>query len=507
MQRFSAPPPQAKVQQAGGERGLLSDVAAMVQRFSAAAPPPPLATNAPSPRTGSAPAEAPLRIKRPARVLNGDDLQDGEQHKQMATRGFTRATPLEAPAAAGLLPEVAAMVQRFSAAKIPEAAATPDVDIKAEYGDDGYIECINDQLGDMQAEATFSTAQHVATPLPLPGLKVAGVGYVGLPLCDAQAQQLRSLDAQAPRAITVSAKWNAVVQGFVETTRAPLGVLCGARAELRGLSVTGAGEGEGVRRLQVRAAGGALPFGTLLVQLPSDTTGGAVRVQRGTETKVYRFESSTAETYSFVSYYAGCSEARDTVTSGWRLCLEYDLVRATPGPLPTLFDPSHIIRTVAQAVEMWSRDPAGPAKLGCVEPPTHPHPARHHGDQTLTVCAWLPLRQQMASSFADTAAMWQSCGRPCCTVCSAAVIRLTPSRKPPQRARLLCVSACLCAWLSRYKLEGYGSRPLFSSLGGTCDPRHPSACNGARSTTLGVLVDVTNTPTRAWWARVQAHTV
>ena len=387
VQRFSAPPPQAKVQQAGGERGLLSDVAAMVQRFSAAAPPPPLATNAPSPRTGSAPAEAPLRIKRPARVLNGDDLQDGEQHKQMATRGFTRATPLEAPAAAGLLPEVAAMVQRFSAAKIPEAAATPDVDIKAEYGDDGYIECINDQLGDMQAEATFSTAQHVATPLPLPGLKVAGVGYVGLPLCDAQAQQLRSLDAQAPRAITVSAKWNAVVQGFVETTRAPLGVLCGARAELRGLSVTGAGEGEGVRRLQVRAAGGALPFGTLLVQLPSDTTGGAVRVQRGTETKVYRFESSTAETYSFVSYYAGCSEARDTVTSGWRLCLEYDLVRATPGPLPTLFDPSHIIRTVAQAVEMWSRDPAGPAKLGCVEPPAHAHPRPSPwGSNTDCVC-------------------------------------------------------------------------------------------------------------------------
>ena len=81
--------------------------------------------------------------------------------------------------------------------------------------------------------------------------------------------------------------------------------------------MTGAKPGTSVKRLAVKGrAGDARTFGSIIVVLPSDTTGGAVKIQHAVKSKTYRFEQQTAETYSFVSYFAGCESLQENVTSG-----------------------------------------------------------------------------------------------------------------------------------------------------------------------------------------------
>ena len=67
-------------------------------------------------------------------------------------------------------------------------------------------------------------------------------------------------------------------------------------------------------------------FGTLLVQLPCNFTGGHISVQYQNKKKEFDFGGEEAlATFYYVAFYANCYCTIEAVTEGYRLCLMYNL--------------------------------------------------------------------------------------------------------------------------------------------------------------------------------------
>ena len=81
-------------------------------------------------------------------------------------------------------------------------------------------------------------------------------------------------------------------------------------------------------------------FGTLVIQLPSDCSGGELIVKHRGEEKVFSFSGLQGSTnFHFAAFYADCQHE---VTAGNRLCLFF-----TKGSKSFLVPPDNINRVVA----------------------------------------------------------------------------------------------------------------------------------------------------------------
>jgi hypothetical protein len=74
-------------------------------------------------------------------------------------------------------------------------------------------------------------------------------------------------------------------------------------------------------------------FGTLIVQLPSSFTGGALSVSHQGETKTFVQESDSEKDTKYISFYSDCEHQLHPVMSGVRLSLVFNLIcAATTAP-------------------------------------------------------------------------------------------------------------------------------------------------------------------------------
>jgi 2OG-Fe(II) oxygenase superfamily len=105
-------------------------------------------------------------------------------------------------------------------------------------------------------------------------------------------------------------------------------------------------------------------FGTLIIQLPSAFTGGAISFEHSGETKMFALSEGSDSSFHYVAFYADCQHQLHTVESGVRLTLVYNLVATPTKDLPSpsfSLEPLAKIRYIAKA---WKAEAGAPEHLG-----------------------------------------------------------------------------------------------------------------------------------------------
>jgi predicted 2-oxoglutarate/Fe(II)-dependent dioxygenase YbiX len=182
-------------------------------------------------------------------------------------------------------------------------------------------------------------------PPVLPGLEVEGVGNVGIPVSAADTRRLIEQASQAPygrgeetivdtqvrrvwqlepRQFALrNAAWGGLVDDIVKTVRKEFGISKKVQAELYKLLVYEEGSFFAPHRDTEKIPG---MFATLVVCLPSRHEGGTLLVTHEGETKRIDFGGPAAEfNLQYAAFYADCRHEITPVTSGYRVCLVYNL--------------------------------------------------------------------------------------------------------------------------------------------------------------------------------------
>lgn len=195
-------------------------------------------------------------------------------------------------------------------------------------------------LGDSAAFCATGTAAAV-----LPGLDVAGIGEVGVPVSAADAKRLIQQAAQAPYGRgeeTVvdpqvrrvwqlepaqfelrNAEWKSFLALIVEAVRQELGIAQKVEARLYKLLVYEKGSFFAPHRDSEKAQ---RMFATLVVCLPSKHEGGTLIVSHDGQTTRIDFGGAAAQfQVQYAAFYADCQHEITPVTGGYRVCLVYNL--------------------------------------------------------------------------------------------------------------------------------------------------------------------------------------
>ena len=98
-------------------------------------------------------------------------------------------------------------------------------------------------------------------------------------------------------------------------------------------------------------------FGTLVIQLPSDYSGGKLIVyHHGKKSEFdYSGPGSCSNCY-FTSFYADCQHEVEMVTKGYRLCLIYNLMYQGLDECPTPADNQAQVSAIVSAMKQWQED-------------------------------------------------------------------------------------------------------------------------------------------------------
>ena len=98
-------------------------------------------------------------------------------------------------------------------------------------------------------------------------------------------------------------------------------------------------------------------FGTLVVQLPSNYSGGQLVVYHQSKSKEFDFGGPLGcSNIHYAAFYADCKHEIKPVTSGYRLCLIYNLVYKGPGDCPVPAYNQEIVSAVASSMRRWGED-------------------------------------------------------------------------------------------------------------------------------------------------------
>jgi 2-oxoglutarate-Fe(II)-dependent oxygenase superfamily protein len=191
------------------------------------------------------------------------------------------------------------------------------------------------------------------TEIPAPRLEVDGVGVVALPLLPAQAEQLVAVAERSPygrgadtlvdtgvrRTWQIGADrvriggrhWARAMEGILARVAEGLGLNEPIAAELYKLLIYDQGSFFVSHHDTEKAPG---MFATLVVVLPSVSTGGELVVRhKGREISLDLHCDEPSEAV-FAAFYADCLHEVRPVTSGCRLTLVYNLLRMKKGPKP-----------------------------------------------------------------------------------------------------------------------------------------------------------------------------
>lgn len=234
-------------------------------------------------------------------------------------------------------------------------------------------------LADGGGERSFSAAR--TAPTGDLHLEVRGVGAIKLPVTQAQARQLCAISRPArygqgertlldrtvrdtwevprTRVKIDKRRWNRTLAPVVDQLGTELGLPAGSRlrAELHSMLVYA--PGQFFLAHQDSEKDDAM-VGSLVVSLPSASTGGALEVRQAGATATYH---GSRTSLSFVAFYSDCEHRIEPVASGYRVVLTYDLL--APGgtrPLPAATD-AELIDELAGCVEEHFGAPDAPGRL------------------------------------------------------------------------------------------------------------------------------------------------
>ena len=209
----------------------------------------------------------------------------------------------------------------------------------------------------------------------VPQLEVEGVGQIALPVLPIQAKQLISAAAQAPYGrgeqtlvdTAVRRTWqigpNQVRiqgRGWARTLAAILTRVCDGlgvtepvQAEFYKLLVYDEGSFFASHRDTEKAPG---MFATLVVVLPSTSTGGELLVRHKDREVRLDFHAPDPAEVAFAAFYTDCIHEVLPVTSGFRLALIYNLLRPGPGRLPKPPSYANQQAQIAALLQAWGAD-------------------------------------------------------------------------------------------------------------------------------------------------------
>ena len=231
---------------------------------------------------------------------------------------------------------------------------------------DDISRCIQSSLAtsdSLTSGGSFATSGSFS-PLPLhSGLTVSGVGSLAFPLLPAQCRSLISVAAPSPfgqgtrtllnptvrkswqidaAAITLDAAWEeCLLQTILPRVCAELGLAWDASASTTSFSsITYTAR---LYKLLIYEQGGIFAphrdsekedgmFGTLVVVLPSQYTGGVLVVEHAGQTKAIDLsEGEGWRSWAYAAFYADCLHRVEKVTSGYRVALTFNLCTSPRG--------------------------------------------------------------------------------------------------------------------------------------------------------------------------------
>lgn len=144
---------------------------------------------------------------------------------------------------------------------------------------------------------------------------------------DAEVRNCRQIDAEALR--WNLPEWDLLVSILAERAAAELGVVGEVSAIPYKLLLYGEGGHFRAHRDTEKAPG---MFGSMIVSLPSEHTGGELMLRHdGREESVSFGRGKWREKIRYAAFYADCDHEVRPVRSGYRLCLAYHLVRNGEG--------------------------------------------------------------------------------------------------------------------------------------------------------------------------------
>ncbi len=228
-------------------------------------------------------------------------------------------------------------------------------------------------LGKVDRPGDFCTAG--TCDLPAPGLAVAGVGPIALPLIPLQGEQLISVAEPAPfgrgtetlldptvrrtwqvaaSKVTFSGRnWPQTFDAIVRRVAAGLGIPGEITAELHKLLLYGEGGFFREHRDTEKSDG---MFGTLVIVLPSSHDGGELVVRHQDREVALDMRPQDPAEARFAAFYSDCRHEVKPVRSGYRLTLVYNLLNKSSRPAPPIYDKPR--DAVSKLLAEWGeRDP------------------------------------------------------------------------------------------------------------------------------------------------------
>lgn len=208
-------------------------------------------------------------------------------------------------------------------------------------------------------------------PLVLPGLSVAGVGEIALPVSTRQARQLIKQANQAPygrgketlvdtdvRRVwqleptqfqLENPKWDALVADVVQSVKTEFAIKQRVAASLYKLLIYEKGSFFVPHRDTEKAH---RMFATLVICLPSKHEGGTLVVSHAGNSQEFDFSGpGSAYDLQYAAFYADCQHEVRPVTDGYRICLVYNLATNGRRKQPAAPEFKSAVESVASAVQ------------------------------------------------------------------------------------------------------------------------------------------------------------
>jgi hypothetical protein len=208
-------------------------------------------------------------------------------------------------------------------------------------------------LDQVEHEGSFATFTRHAT-FPNPGIYVKDFGVVGLPLSDRDAKAIAALCKRSPfgrgdetvidesvrktwelEASQIECRnpaWEAFAKTLADKAVTDIGVQVDAMAQPYKLLLYEEGAFFKAHRDTEKVPG---MFGTLVVCLPSEHTGGEVHLKHNQKQQVLQTAESSAHELSALAWYSEVQHEIKPVLSGYRLVLTYNLIQNQTAPRQT----------------------------------------------------------------------------------------------------------------------------------------------------------------------------
>jgi hypothetical protein len=243
-------------------------------------------------------------------------------------------------------------------------------------------QALENLLGSLGESAQFVTSGSL-TPV-LPGLEVKGVGSIGSPVSEADAKRLIAKATQAPygrgEETIVDPKvrrvwqiepaqfelrnpdWNAHLTTIVDAVRRDFGIHQKVSPKLYKLLVYEKGSFFAPHRDTEKTPG---MFATLVVCLPSRHEGGTLIVKHEGQTNPIDFGGKDSEFKThYAAFYADCQHEITPVSTGYRICLVYNLAVAGKKRQPSAPQSAAAVEKACQLLKDLFVDPEeGPSKI------------------------------------------------------------------------------------------------------------------------------------------------